>query len=165
MGDCAICLESLDAPGLGRKTLPCGHALHENCAFQMRRKGAKASCPLCRAECPELASVEVLFKKAVTLEVRKSFTEAFCLYLEILDVDPENVAATSNLGVMYSEGRGVAQDFQKALELYHAAHDAGNRCATFNLGVMYEQGRGVAQDFQKALELYHAAHDAGHRSA
>ena len=45
---CCICLDSLDAEGLGRQCLPCGHVMHENCVAELRRRGASGRCPLCR---------------------------------------------------------------------------------------------------------------------
>ena len=36
---CCICLQSLDAPGVGRQALSCDHMLHEQCVTEMRRRG------------------------------------------------------------------------------------------------------------------------------
>lgn len=70
-------------------------------------------------------------------------------------------AAQHNLGVMYYQGEGVRQDYQKALEWYTKAANQGFSGAQYNLGVMYSQGKGVPQDYQKALEWYGKACDNG----
>jgi TPR repeat protein len=41
------------------------------------------------------------------------------------------------LGKLHERGKGVEQDFAKAITLYLQAHAAGNPDATFNLGVLY----------------------------
>src|SRR5262249_19029459 len=58
--------------------------------------------------------------------------------------------AQHNLGVMYSEGRGVAQDDALALSWHLQAAVQGYAPAQHNLGQMYEQGRGVARDLVEA---------------
>ena len=66
---------------------------------------------------------------------------------------------------MYEDGKGVAQDFKKAVELYQKAANLGNGAACNNLGDKYYQGSGVTQDYQKAVELYQKAADLGNASA
>jgi len=62
----------------------------------------------------------------------------------------------TNLGWLYENGRGMAQDYAKAREWYEkAAKD--NTTAMTSLGVLYENGRGVAQDYAKAREWYEKA--------
>ena len=58
--------------------------------------------------------------------------------------------AQYNLGVMYYEGRGVAQNYQQALSWYQKAANQGVAGAQYNLGLIYATGQGVAQDFQQA---------------
>ena len=60
-------------------------------------------------------------------------------------------AARCSLGVMYENGRGVAKDEARAVELYQAAADQGLAAAQCYLGVMYENGRGVAKDEARAV--------------
>ncbi|MBI1339496.1 TIR domain-containing protein, partial [bacterium] len=63
-----------------------------------------------------------------------------------------------NLGVLYKNGQGVAQDFGRARELYQRACDGGEVAGgCFNLGLMYANGQGVAQDFSRARALYQKA--------
>ncbi len=68
-----------------------------------------------------------------------------------------NPDAQNNLGWMYGQGNGVAQDFAKAAEWYQKAANQGDATAQRNLGVLYENGRGVSRDISKALEFYRKA--------
>jgi len=61
-----------------------------------------------------------------------------------------NADAQSNLGVMYANGKGVAQDDQEAVKWYRKAAEQGYARAQFNLGHMYDQGMGVTQDYIEA---------------
>jgi Sel1 repeat len=65
-----------------------------------------------------------------------------------------DVNAMTNLGVLYANGRGIAQDYKQAREWYGKAAAKGQTTAMTNLGVLYENGQGVAQDYAKAREWY-----------
>lgn len=54
------------------------------------------------------------------------------------------------MGVMYAEGKGVAQDHAKAFELYTVAAQLDFVPAQYNLGNQYATGEGVAQDLAQA---------------
>ncbi|CAD7288996.1 Putative beta-lactamase HcpC [Campylobacter majalis] len=66
-----------------------------------------------------------------------------------------------NLGVLYSQGQGVRQDFKKAAELHSKACDGEFVQGCHNLGVSYAQGQGVRQDLKKAKEYFGKACDMG----
>ena len=53
--------------------------------------------------------------------------------------------AQYNLGLMYFNGRGVAQDDVEAVAWYRQAAGQGHAKAQTRLGVMYDTGKGVAQ--------------------
>ena len=76
-----------------------------------------------------------------------------------------DAAAQSNLGLMYDEGRGVAQDYTEALKWYRRAADQGNATAQYNLGAMYEEGQGVPQDDTEAVKWFRRAADQGDADA
>ncbi len=52
-----------------------------------------------------------------------------------------------NLGNMYANGEGVAQDDAAAVKWFRMAAEQGYANAQFNLGLMYAKGRGVVQDY------------------
>ncbi len=67
---------------------------------------------------------------------------------------------------MYDEGKGVAKDDYKAVELYRKSCNSGNAKGCNNLGVMYETGKGgLPVDYKKAIKLYRKACNMGIASA
>jgi TPR repeat protein len=70
-----------------------------------------------------------------------------------------------NLGVLYHNGQGVAQDYGKAREWFQKGADASNATAMNNLGVMYLYGLGVTQDYRKARDWFQKAANAGSTEA
>ena len=65
-----------------------------------------------------------------------------------------NVKAQNNLGWMYENGRGVAQDYKEAVKWYRKAAMQGYADAQYNLGVRYANGEGVEQDDKEAVMWY-----------
>ena len=76
-----------------------------------------------------------------------------------------DASAMFNLGVLYHNGQGVAQDYVKAREWYEKAAAEGDASAMFNLGVLYDNGFGVAQDYAKSRAWYEKAAAKGLASA
>ena len=76
-----------------------------------------------------------------------------------------DASAMFNLGVLYHNGQGVAQDYAKAREWYEKAAAKGDESAMFNLGLLYHNGFGVAQDYAKARAWYEKAAAKGQASA
>ena len=76
-----------------------------------------------------------------------------------------NPDAMNNLGVLYQNGRGIAQSYDKAREWFQKAADAGNPDAMNNLGELYYYGRGVARDYTQAREWYEKAAAADNANA
>ena len=52
-----------------------------------------------------------------------------------------DASAQYRLGVMYYNGQGVEQDYQKALEWYEKSANQGDSDAQLNVGIMYHEGR------------------------
>ncbi len=73
--------------------------------------------------------------------------------------------AQVTLGVMYENGRGVTQDYQKAVKWYLNAAELGNVDAQLYLGFMYEKGKGVAQDYKQAYKWFTIAAGQGYKRA
>jgi len=62
--------------------------------------------------------------------------------------------AQYELGVMYSDGRGVAQDEDQATAWYRKAAAQGHSDAQFCLGVKYQNGLGLPKDDVQAVLWY-----------
>jgi len=94
---------------------------------------------------------------------RKDFDSAFDSYrrgAELGDAKCQN-----ELGTMYADGYGVAQDHEEALHWIRLAAEQGNPPALYNLGRAYELGQGVEADISKALQWYRLAAKKGNCSA
>lgn len=72
-----------------------------------------------------------------------------------------NADAQFNLGLMYDSGRGVRQDYTKAVQWYRKAAEQGNAKAQYNLGLMYANGKGARQNLVIAKEWFGKACDNG----
>lgn len=93
------------------------------------------------------------------LEVPTNDAEAVRLYRPAAELgDP---SAQWKLGLMYENGRGVAQSITEALRLILMAADRGSADAQLYMGVRYEHGRGVAQNNTEAARLYRLVADQG----
>lgn len=75
--------------------------------------------------------------------------------------DAGDAKAQYLMGYLYYQGQGVAQDDEKAFELFRNAADKGHVEAQTFLAFMYDAGRGVPQNKKKAFELYQASADEG----
>ncbi len=71
---------------------------------------------------------------------------------------PAQIAeAQSNLGVMYSNGQGVTQDYAEAAKWYRKSAEQGHASAQINLAFMYGNGQGVPHDYVQAHMWYNLA--------
>jgi TPR repeat protein len=80
-------------------------------------------------------------------------------YLQRLRQDAEqgNSLAQYLLGVVYSKGEGVPQDFAEAVKWLRRAADQGVVPAQFFLGGMYAMGEGVPADIVRAHMWFNLA--------
>jgi hypothetical protein len=69
------------------------------------------------------------------------------------------------LGLLYDDGRGVAQDYAEAVCWYRKAADQGHAAAQYNIGWLYMNGRGVAQDMAQARAWMQKAAAVGDEDA
>jgi TPR repeat protein len=76
-----------------------------------------------------------------------------------------DASAQTNLGVMYEQGRGVAQNYREAMKWFRLAALQGNASAQSNLGVMYYRGQGIAQDYREAMKWYRLGAKQGNAEA
>jgi localization factor PodJL len=84
------------------------------------------------------------------------------LRLAALAGDP---LAAYEVGVRFSEGRGVPANNEEAARWLDIAAKKGIVPAQFRLGTLYEKGLGVKKDLAAARDLYRAAADKGHGKA
>jgi hypothetical protein len=75
--------------------------------------------------------------------------------------DKGDSQAMYNLGMLFENGTGVAQDYTTAREWYQKAVDKGDAGGMRAIGFLYESGHGVAQDYARAREWYQKAVDRG----
>ena len=69
---------------------------------------------------------------------------------------------------MYELGKGVKQDYAKAMELYLKSAERGDKIAAPGMiaaGRLYEKGLGAAKDLAKAKAYYQQALSAGDGAA
>ena len=82
---------------------------------------------------------------------------------------PRNAAVAplteTDLGVMYSNGKGVAQDYVEAVAWFRKAAEQGDASGQNNLGFMYLNGRGVSRDYAQAFAWFRKAAEQGHAVA
>ena len=72
-----------------------------------------------------------------------------------------DVAAQTELGQRYEDGRGVARNYMIASSWYRKAGELGYASAQAALGYMYFYGRGVVQDEEVAASWWRAAAEQG----
>ncbi|KAI8142152.1 hypothetical protein BJV82DRAFT_517070 [Fennellomyces sp. T-0311] len=76
--------------------------------------------------------------------------------------DLGDASAQRELGMLYDQGLGVKQNYERAFQLMQKAAEQREPRATLMLGSYYQNGiGGVEANFEKALELYHEAAQLG----
>ena len=81
----------------------------------------------------------------------------------LLRAESGNPVAQYNLGLMYSMGVGVKQNYQEALNWFLKAANQGVPAAQYNLGLMYFHGEGVKQNKITGKKWFSKACDNGHQ--
>ncbi len=71
--------------------------------------------------------------------------------------------AQFELGWMCLAGKGVEQDYKKAVKWYRRAAEQGDASAQNNLGLMYVNGQSVAQNYKEAYIWYSIAAGNGYK--
>jgi uncharacterized protein len=99
------------------------------------------------------------FDDAFMASANGDYAKAVRLYRPL--AERGHATAQLNLGIMYADGRGVAQDHAAAAKWYRKAAEQGHAGAQYNLAFMYRDGRGVAQDYGEALRWFHSAAEQG----
>ena len=76
-----------------------------------------------------------------------------------------DASAQYELGVRYSEGRGLVRDTKAAAQWFEKAADQGLAPAQYRLGSYYEKGIGVERDYAKARSYYQQGAENGNARA
>lgn len=76
-----------------------------------------------------------------------------------------NVGGQYHMGLMYSLGKGVSEDYREAAKWFRKAADEGHVWAQVRLGLIYQEGQGVSQDYGEAMKWYRLAAELGHAGA
>jgi hypothetical protein len=72
-----------------------------------------------------------------------------------------NADAQAFMGWIYYEGKGVPQDYTKAVKWYKLAAEQGDADPQFKLALMYDLGQGVPKDYTEAVKWYVLAAEQG----
>lgn len=91
----------------------------------------------------------------VTLSVRASSrisSQAAVWYTQA--AEKNNLDSMVNLGICYTEGLGVEQNYEKAFYWFDLAAGKGYAAAEYNLGLCYLNGEGVEKDEAKAVDYF-----------
>jgi localization factor PodJL len=76
-----------------------------------------------------------------------------------------DAAAQYELGVRYSDGRGLVRDTKAAAQWFEKAAEQGLAPAQYRLGSYYEKGVGVDRDYARAKSYYQQAAENGNARA
>lgn len=79
--------------------------------------------------------------------------------------DQGNVAALTQLGLMYRRGSGVPRNYDEALKLLDRAAALGSAEAQYQVGDMHLRGLGTEQDLLEAARSHNRAAEQGHARA
>ena len=120
---------------------------------------------LAAADEPEPANgaAEKTMAQAEKAYGEKNYHRALMLYLKL--AEDGNAEAMAEVGGMYADGNGVAQDYAKAKKWYELAFANGNRYYDL-MGELYEKGGpGLAKDLDMACASYKKAGPIWHHEA
>ena len=100
---------------------------------------------------------------AFKLDSQQNYTISFQIYRHL--ARQGEVIAQFNLGVMYANGQGIAQNDKHAVYCYQKAAEQGYAKAQNNFGWMYGKDRGLEQDYKQAVFWYRKATEQGSADA
>jgi predicted aspartyl protease len=94
---------------------------------------------------------------------RGDYATATRLYQQL--ADKGSATAQLNLGIMYTNGQGVAQNYAEAVKWYGLAANQGLAPAQHALAVMYTNGQGVPQNYVLAYKWFSLSAAQGYTEA
>jgi len=95
------------------------------------------------------------FQQALDAYNRADYATAFKAFRTLAEQGHAN--AQNNLGVLYQNGQGTAQDLAAAAYWYRQAAEQGVVDAQVNLGALYVEGQGVSENYQTAYAWFSRA--------
>ena len=99
-----------------------------------------------------MSDIELIMEFANDAENKNQHKEALGYYK--LAAEQGNADAQYKLGLLYSNGQGVEQDYVEGAMWYRKAAEQGYAYAQNNLGVCYYNGEGVEQSYDEAVRWY-----------
>ena len=108
-------------------------------------------------------SAETTYQNALAAQKSGDLKKAAALMS--LAANHGHSGAINDLGTFYYTGKGVPQNYEKAVDYFRRASELGNMYATHNLGVCHHYGKGVPLDLNQAAAYYVAAGRQGHTGA
>jgi TPR repeat protein len=75
-----------------------------------------------------------------------------------------NASGQNNLGWLYFDGSGVAQDYAEAVKWFRESAEQGDAWGQESLGLCYENGDGVPADVLQAYKWYQLSAEQGDES-
>lgn len=100
------------------------------------------------------------FDKGASAYKRGDFETALAVFRPL--AESGDAKAQSILGLMYSYGEGVPEDYRESARWYRRAAEQGSSVAQYNLGMFYLEGQGVSQNTDAAMEWLTKSADGGH---
>jgi TPR repeat protein len=100
------------------------------------------------------------FEKGAAAYKRGDFETAVAVFRPL--AENGDAKAQSILGLMYSYGEGVPEDYRESARWYRRAAEQGSSVAQYNLGMFYLEGQGVSQNTDEAIEWLTKSADGGH---
>ena len=86
---------------------------------------------------------------------RKHYSTAMRAWLQL--AEEGHAKAQNNIGHLYEEGLGVAQNYATALKWYKKAAAAELAEAEHNIGMLYSQGYGLEKNWREAVKWFRKA--------
>jgi uncharacterized protein len=104
-----------------------------------------------------------VFVAGMDAYAREDYATALKLWRPLAESgDP---SSQTNLGVMYSQGKGVAADPAEAIKWYKLAAAQNYEDAQYNLALLYRDGKGTAANMEEAIKWFKLAAQRGHLKA
>lgn len=91
------------------------------------------------------------------------YKKAISLWKRLIDLG--DARAATNLGWMYTNGKGVEKSDIEAFKYYKKSADMGYNIGQYNLAIYYENGKGTEKDINKAIFWYKKSAEQGYQDA